>query len=413
MTTTDERDAAELLGPLAADPPPGPSRVDVAETMRAGARRRRNRRVSSALAFTAVALVAVGGGSWAMASARRDPGRPLVPPAASTAPAPRKSVVPRAVSCEVTRLPTGGIEKAVVSGADPSGRWIVGRTYPTRKFSYPLAIWKDSKLVESVEMPGQDQHLYDINSNGDAVGSSFGDSDHETAYAYVGGKLRTLKGGNGTAGVITESGRIGGRLNEPGALEGRAVVWDSASAEPELVPLPPGTTESGIVGIGEDGTVVFTAGTDDGRSTGYLWLTDGTIRKLPLPAVDTHDLGRKKATSFSPDAINGGWVSGTARYENEQGIYWSGYRYRIADGRTELLGDVQNPDVIAANGWIASGGSTPVLFTGDTVVKLPGYGKGSREAGYEIRGISDDGRTVAGYQSGVGLTNHPLVWRCE
>ncbi|WP_305789852.1 hypothetical protein [Symbioplanes lichenis] len=393
MTSPDERAAADLLGPLATEPP-GPSRVDVPETMRAGARRRRNRRrLAAGGAFAAVLLA---GGSLLLVP-DKEVKVPVPTASRSVAPAPRLPP-----SCPVTRLPTGDVKKAVVHAVDSSGRYMTGRTYPDgRAFgTYPVTIWRDGKLLTTVDFPGSDQSLDAINRSGDAVGSSF---TGDTPYPYVwhDGTLTQLKGGAGSASAISDAGVI------VGVLGTRPARWASWDAEPALLPLPPGTTQGSAVDVDEDGTVLGMVGPPIGPGaddTAYLWLHGGEVRKLPPPPG---------AGFFAAAALRHGWVVGNAGYADDDSLTWAGYRYDIAKNRMEPLpAAAASPVDVAANGWVATEGGGPdpaVVADGDTM-RLAAYGAGD----YQIWGISDDGTTVVGsFVPAQDLANEPLVWRCR
>ncbi|WP_306215241.1 hypothetical protein [Actinoplanes sp. RD1] len=407
MTHLDERAAADLLGPLATEPP-GPSLVDVPETMRAGARRRRNRRLAAgAGAFAAVLLA----GS-ALVLLPHPVQRKATVPAVSRSAAP----VPRLPSdCAVTRLPTGDVAKAVVHAVDPSGRYVTGRTYPEgRAFgTYPVTVWRDGKLLTTIDFPGSDQSLDAVNSSGDAVGSSFTD-EVQFPYVWHDGKLTRLKGGAGSASAISDAGVI------VGVLGSRPARWASWDAEPSLLPLPPGTTQGAAVDVDEDGTVLGMAGPPIGpeaNDTAYVWLPGGDVRKLPLPP---------EAGFFHAVGLRNGLVVGSAGFEDDDALTFAGYQYDIASNRMEELpAAAQSPAAVAANGWIVTdgGGRSPAVVVGGDTIGLEHYrpsaggltfGEGKPGDEYQIRGISDDGRTIAGsFNPAVGLVNEPLVWRCR
>lgn len=406
-TQRERQYAVTLLRPLDMEPLAA-SRVDVARAVADGRRRRRSRWYASGAAVVALTATAVTGGPLAVAA--------LNPPAPAPTPAltPTASATPSSTAgarpdgptgCTVTRLPTDGIDKALVTGADSSGRYAVGRTYPgTAKFRYPLVVWKDGKLVDEVEMPGSDQSLNDVNSRGVAVGSSFDAKDRKHPYVYRDGTVSRLAGdGEGTATAINDAGVIiGGLGGDP--LYPRPVRWASATAQPVALTVPKGVSSAAVVDIDEDGTILgmITRGRD--KDSGYLWAPDGTGRELALPKVDG-----KAPTSFWPNSLRNGWIGGQAVIDTDKSRAFTAFRFRIDTGQYERLPVAAGRPLIAANGWIVNAMGPPILLGGGRIVTLPKYRK---QTDYQVVSISDDGRVIVGYSSS-GMQNHPLRWRCD
>src|SRR3954466_10344111 len=156
---TDEEYATVVLrrldGPL-----PRTSTVDVGQAMTEGRRRRRMRRLTGLLSAgtaTAVVLVAVPVAAGAL--------RPGGPPAVVTMDgsallAGTASVVaqppPAPTACTIAKLPVPKGEMSLVTGGDPTGRYLVGRSYPTGTGTRPILIWHDG-VVRQVDIPGDDQ----------------------------------------------------------------------------------------------------------------------------------------------------------------------------------------------------------------------------------------------------------------
>lgn len=401
---TDDRDAAALLSPLAGDPV-GPARIDVARAMSEGRRRRRTRWWASGTAIVAITATTAAGGTLAFSALGRPaptPPRPVASPLPSiTAAAPAE---PK--NCTVTRLPTDGVDKALVTGGDPSGRWHVGRLYPPgKKGSRPLVVWRDGKIADQVVVGGDDDSFNDINSRGEAVGAGF--NPEIQPYAYRDGKVIPLPGGEGAATAINDAGVVVGSLGPP--YEGYPVRWPSATAKPRPLPLPAGVRFGTAIDIDEAGNVLGTV-TAKVEETGYLWLADGTTRRMTLPEVD----GRK-ADMFWPAAIRNGWVVGRAVLDAQDSRSFEYFRYRIATGRYEQLPAGSGmPARVAANGWVLGEAQTPMVITdsGEQTLlpKYPGL-KGVQD--YIVGSFSDDGLVAAGYSVGDQVDNHPLVWRCR
>jgi hypothetical protein len=401
----DERHALALLSPLAGEPV-GPARIDVARAMREGRRRRTSRWWAGATAVVAVTATTAAGGTLAMAALDRPSPKPARP-----APAPSITVAAPPVGpedCTVTRLPTNGVKKALVTAGDPTGRWLTGRTYPGNTGpSRPLIVWKDGKIAANPKVSGGDQRLQDINSHGVAVGSSW-DPD-QIPILYAGSKVTTLSGGDGEASALNDAGVIVGVL---GDLDGRRPVrWTSATAQPGRLPLPARVLWGEALDIDEEGNVLGRVGAARQIGTGYLWLADGKVRRMPLPKD-----GDRQSTEFWPEAIRNGWVVGRATFDVEGGTTFEYYRYSLATGRYEQLApEGGQPAKVAANGWMLGETGPKIMITSDAgrITVLPGYGKATTDDAYMPSSLSDDGRIAAGYKSGPGTENQPLLWRCS
>ena len=416
MIPDDEHSAVRLLRPLAGEPA-RPAQLDLVRAMREGRQRRRARWWATGTAVAALTAASVTGGTVAVGAL--DVGQPqhVKPTAAASISPSGAAAAPdvEPVRCRIDRLPTDGVQKALVTGGDPSGRYLVGRTYPGNgdQRNRPIVVWKDDKLVATLRLPGGDGSLDDINGNGIGVGSSF-KNEVSTPWLYSAGAVQELLGGTGTAVAINEAGVIAGSIGA------RPVRWASVKAQPVLLKLPAGATEGAAKDVDEDGTILGTVGTAT-TQTGYLWLPDGTGRKMPLPLV-----AGKPATSFWPVALRGGWVTGRATYETADSATFAPYRYRVDQDRYEALpAQARLPARIATNGWVAGiswnasnsltarGYIQPTIFTDRGEVPLPLYGKAGDD--YEITALSDDGGIVAGYSVGsadANVRNDPLVWHC-
>ena len=173
----NEEEARRLLSPLAGEPS-GPSRVDVPRAMAEGRRRRRTRFWATGTAVAALTATSLAGGTLAV-GALSSPGPvplpdviesvspvPMPRMSMSGAPSPSVSVPPVAglTGCTVTRLPTDGVDKAIVTAGDPSGRWH-GRPALPRPggLNYPVVIWRDGKIAARPAMSGADPRISDLN----------------------------------------------------------------------------------------------------------------------------------------------------------------------------------------------------------------------------------------------------------
>lgn len=402
----DERRAIALLSPLAGEPT-GPTRIDVARAMRDGRRRRSTRWWASATAVVALTATTAAGGTLAVTALDRPSPRPARP-APTAVPSISVAAPPAGPgNCTVTRLPTNGVKKALVTAGDPTGRWLTGRTYPGNTGpSRPLIVWKDGTVAANPKVSGGDQRLNDINSGGVAVGSSF-DPD-ETPFRYAEGEVTTLRGGAGEATALNDAGVMVGVLGE--LDDRRPVRWTSATAQPERLPLPDRVLWGQAIDIDEEGNVLGTVGAARQIGTGYLWLADGTVRRMPLPKD-----GDRQATEFWPAAIRNGWVVGRAAFETDESTTFEYYRYSLATNRYEQLASEGGmPAKVAANGWIVGESRRPVITSdaGRTTM-LPKYPDEAANPTYLPSSISDDGRVVGGYVIGDDIQNQPLLWRCR
>jgi uncharacterized membrane protein len=399
----DDRYAVALLRPLASEPS-GPARLDVSRAMADGRRRRRSRWWAGGTAVVALTATTAAGGTLAFSAI----GRPS-PKAPITIATPTPSVTAAAPpagpkNCKVTRLPTDGAKKALVTAGDPSGHWLVGRTYPQGP-SRPFVVWKDGKLVATGETSGEDQSLEDINTKGVAVGYSF--DPGVRPYSYRNGKVTAMAGGEAVPTAINDAGVVVGAVGP--LYEGRPVRWKSVTAEPDRLPVPAGTEYGTATDIDEDGTILGTVSAKNKEATGYLWLADGSTRRMPLPVVDG-----VKSTMFWPAAIRNGVVVGRSVTDAGDSRTFAYFRYRLDTGRYERLPEGSgDPARVAANGWVLGEAQRPVVTTDKGVTTmLPKYAKAKGRQDYLVSSFSDDGKVVGGYAIGDDIQNQPLMWRC-
>ncbi len=398
--------------------PPTPSRVDVDRAIADG-RRRRTRRGAGYAGAATLTVAAVVGASMVVGGQFTDD-RPEV---ATTGTANQPA---GPTSCVIEELPVpDGEPMAVTSGADPTGKYIVGRTYPEGG-GYRAVIWEDGEPT-AVDLPGDEEEILgDVNSSGTAIGWSY-QNDESVPYVYSGGQVTPLPGvEHGSAHAINSAGAIvGGDADS----EGGPVVWSSPTAEPVQLPLPEGVMFSSlnITHIDEDGTVVgntdYRGGTD---ATGlpearpHVWLPDGTHRDLPLPVLD----GMQTTRGLVTDIQNGwavGWVSvpdkASPAPRADGGRSSSAIRWNVRTGETRLYDEFPLAgDAVNAQGWQIGLGkdNRAVLVTDSGTVELPPLF--DHEAGglTNLPGtLSDDGRLVTGQSDDESGTIKPVVWRCE
>ncbi|MBU2663919.1 hypothetical protein KOI35_10500 [Actinoplanes bogorensis] len=406
---TDNDHAVRILRTLP-DQPPAPSTVDVARTMTEGRRRRRMRRWAAGTATAAVTVVAAAGATVLMRETPPAPAPPVAGPSTKATPSPKAGpVVPVPTGCQVTKLPTSGVTKALTTAGDPSGRYHAGRVYPDGA-SVRTVIWDNGKLRPVPAMPGLDASFEDINSSGVAVGYSFDDAG-EQAYVLQGTRVTRLAGGRAAAAAINDAGVIVGTLGESRSA-GFPARWSSPSATPVKLPMPSGFTGGDAVAVGEDGTVVGRIYRPDTDGTGYLWLADGTARLMPMPTVDGAE-----ATAFWPESISGDGVFGRAVRDDGEARTFASYRYRISTGKYEPLpAELGPPAIGATNGRVlgTTNDNAAVMIAGTEVVKLPKY-QGLKE--YVVTSLSADGKVASGYSTDTtpeeAVANRPLTWTCR
>ncbi|GLY93106.1 hypothetical protein [Actinoplanes sp. NBRC 103695] len=399
------------------DEPDTPSTIDIRKAMSSG-RRRRARRQAGYAGAAALTAIAVTGTSVAI-NLSASPG-PVAQPAASGAPrasagattpvtpAEQAQAVRAPEKCTIRKLKApGGAPMALASGADPTGRYVVGRTYP-KAGGYQAVIWDDGKGRE-IMLPGDmEESLRDVNTSGDAVGWSYvGDDKNGSGpkpYAYQDGKVVKMRAkGYAQPVAINDAGTIVGA--EP---DGSGLVWRSATAEPVRLPVPAGTREAQPRDIAEDGTV---AGSLDSERA-VVWGPDGQMRELPKPTID----GRPAVSTQAFD-IRGDWVTGMASPERDAAagpVY--AVRWRLSTGTAEVVAELRDPaDKVNAQGWLV--GIDPkgyaVLVTGKDTVRLPDLGKHRPDGtATTVSTLSDDGTLIAGHSDDKDGVIQAVVWRC-
>ncbi|MFG3709163.1 hypothetical protein ACGF7U_31155 [Micromonospora sp. NPDC047670] len=416
------------------DEPHSPSTVDIGRAIAAGRRRRVRRRVGYAGAAAVTALAVAGtsviAGVFEQAPAHTAAtGAPRATVPAYTIPGTPGWRAPAATpptGCALERLPApDNAPMALVSGADPSGRYLVGRSYP-KAGGYQAVIWHDGQ-ARKVMLPGGDEELLeDVNSTGTAVGWSYaGGSEADTGpvpYVYRDGRVSELPGvRRGSAYAINDAGAIVGDDDSGRA----ALVWPSATAQPIRLPLPAGASEVTAGDIDEDGTVV---GNVSGGQA-YVWFPDGTHRELPTPRID--GVQNPGSRVF---AIRNGWATGVAGALDRAGTRPKAdpsgaagrgtdrenpvrvVRWNVRTGEVRVFGELQvQAGTVNAQGWLLGTDKQgrAVLVTDAATVVLPGLTAGRPDGLSTIATtVSDDGRTIGGQSDDASGTIQAVVWRC-
>lgn len=417
---------ADLLRSLD-DEPDTPSTVDIRRAI-STARRHKNRRNAGYAGAAAVTALAVAG-TPVMVRQMTDE---VTPPVAGTAPAPAASATTRPTysipgrrgwapapaeppaTCEIDRLPApDGAPMSLVSGADPTGRYIVGRTYPEGG-GYQAVLWNSGQPV-TVPMPGDEEELLtDVNTGGTAVGWSF-KGGAPIPYAYAGGKVTKLAGvKKGSAHAINDAGAIVGDNDA-----GKPMVWPSPTAAPDKLPVPGGVKEAQARDIDEDGTVV---GSLDMR-TPYVWFADGTHRALPMPELDGKPAGIAQAFHVRNGIATGmaGPAPAAAKDKGREGRGAAtpvhAVRWDVRTGESQVVEQLKHPaDAVNAQGWQVGTDRRgyAAFFTGGDTIKLPVLGKDTPDGVSTIAStLSDDGRVIAGQSDDKDEVIQAVVWRCR
>ncbi|WP_144119597.1 hypothetical protein [Catellatospora sichuanensis] len=402
---------------------------DVTEQALVLGRRRRNaRRLSGVGGIAAVVVLSILGVTYLPAAQSSPP-----PPAAPSSPAPALSPTTPAVNvakCVPQRLPMpkGYPPKSVLTGGDPTGRFLVGRAYPYDGRDR-LLIWEDGK-VKVVRHEGEDPDLNDISSTGIAVGSSFVEGDVQVPWIYQNGKLRRLKGKNAAANAVNDSGvavgamgRNGPALGGAGIADERPVVWRSPAAEPTALSVPAGMVGR-ATGIDADGTISGWVGPPPrfgkrgekpsmpvNPSRAVVWQPDGTMRELKVPdSIDGRPVVGATAEDIHDGQVGGSFVTGTGDADRYEYVA----QWNLATGEVRWHAVTGRMRHINASGLAVPWARHPVLFLEQATVPLPDA-KGAPESSAaepDIRVISVDGRIVAGYQPVNGAGPAAVVWHC-
>jgi hypothetical protein len=386
-----------------------PSTVDVARALAEGRRRRRTRKVRTYCGGAAAVVLLVVAGGFAVLGVPPAGGdqrtAQSVPPSAtptaeaspsapaSTPAGPDEAGAPS--SCEVSRLavPDGRV-KSIVTGADPSGRYIAGRSYHAGTGGRLLKVWLwDRGKATQVPLPGEDQLLSDVNTHGVAVGTSY-EADGPHPYLYRDGVVTRLPGvRTGAAVAINDAGVIAGNdltTNTP-------VIWRSPTEPPVALPVPSGgagITEA--ADLAEDGTVVGRA-----AERAYVWAPNGTGGFLATPD------GMRSGAAI---AIRGPWVIG------EVGAL-AGLRWDLRTGDVDEVTQFDGrPQAVNERGWLTGFDrkGRGALVIGARIVIMNDLFE-HRAGGFTNmpKTLSDDGSTVAGqaYDRIVGDVV-AVRWQC-
>jgi uncharacterized membrane protein len=418
MHPSDDDAAVALLRPLDTDPL-APSTVDVDRAVRDGRRRRRRNRATRSVALVAAVGLVAAGGTAAFTTLRgtdaptpgstqnvADPGasgsaRPVRRPPITVVPPPAPT------TCRVSALPVpDGVKKSIVTGGDPTGRILLGRSYLPEGEKQVL-VWEDGR-VRKIPMVGSDPVLADVTTGGTAVGFGYGPGEEgQYPVVYDGGKVTRLATGDrsgGEASGINEKGTIVGAVGSSRADE-QPARWSGPRSQPEHLPVPAAYPSARATDIDEDGTIVGYVGS---QGAPYVWFPDGEHRELPVPTLDG-----MAATESDARSIRNGWVVGMAAYGREM----RAVRWNVHTGETTVFPEFTiTASAVNAHGWQVGPARTPtgLLRTTTGTVTVPGLPLGDEAHALSVspKTLSDDGRTIAGQSDDDTNTLRAVVWRC-
>jgi hypothetical protein len=280
-----------------------------------------------------------------------------------------------------------------VTGGDPTGRYVVGRSYGS---DMKVWLWDDGTPTQ-VPVPGDDERLADVNQNGVGVGFSYSGGT-VTPYVYVAGKVKPLGGvPSGEAVAINVQGVI---VGNDGAT-GRPVRWQSPTSTATPMPFPGGVTAR-VTDIGDDGTAVGDVG-----DRPYAWAPDGTGRYLSMPK----GLTSNKAEFLQ---ISGAWVIGRTIVGGTE----IGLRWHLPTGQaTEVRQFADRPSRVNAQGWMTGFDAQhrAILVTPAGTTIMPDLS--THRAGSFANmpnAMSDDGRMIAGDALDKRIGDNLAVrWICK
>lgn len=318
-----------------------------------------------------------------------------------------------AAECVMTTLPIPeGTSFTFTTAASDDGSIVAYRTYPAdpnSDFARPLRLYQDGEVTD-IPVPGADQSVGGVNSEGTAVGFSFIDGV-QIPFVWTEGKLEKLDAGEGggDARDVNEAGDIVGSRGDYPSVP---VLWPAGESEPVDLPLPKGALSGTATSIDEDGTIVgYYEDALNGNFRPYVWDADGEGAALPMPD------GIEPGTAHSyPKEIDEGWVVGYLRApetDGSVGILWNLDEGTAETVKLDTTGSV-NPD-----GWV-SGSVDPyaAVVTDSDRFKLPGaVDPDDNWFGDQGTSISDDGTQVAGNvfagENEYGHVLNAVVWNCR
>ncbi len=417
----DEQAARRTLLVLDEEPET-PSTVDVRRAVLDGRRRTRRRALVRAGAL-AMAVGLLAGAALGVVAHQSPPGggaatvmpslAPSVTPSASQA----AQAPPAPASCAVQRLPAPpGHQGVIVMGGDPSGRYLVGRSFGTDGNYHPL-LWTDGALLQ-LDTKGTDAEVDGISVNSSGVvawsaGQSSGDGYVYRTYRYAAGKVTELAAAKGFRVLrVDGSGTVYG-IDEASA-DGTGhvrLVTVPVTGSPGVRDLQRTDTQGtpSVYDVGGDGTAVGVAANPkdapgSAPSVGVYWRPGGPLAPLPVPSG--------AANGTRPVAIAGSWIAGLTRPETDR---TGGVRWNLDTGTVDLVEDVPTIEAINRYGWVVGedARAQPVALLGDRLIRLPvPPGTVSGGAGAMAMTVSADGRVIGG-QTSLPESVVAVRWTCQ
>jgi hypothetical protein len=315
---------------------------------------------------------------------------------------------PPPAGCAIERLAEqAGWSMSIVTGADRTGRYIVGRGYPSdpggdfRRF---VVVWFNG-VPTPVEVPGADQQLADVNAFGVAVGFSFDAATFApmTPWRYRGGEVTALPGvASGEAWAVNDRGDVAGTSRSGGTVP---VWWPATGGGPVELALPAGALGGEARDIDEDGTVAGFYADADFVDHGIAWRPDGSIVELTPPA----GLG-PETRAFG---IRNGWVFGLTTGGP------SGFlplRWHLPTGEVREFPQLDiAPQSVNRFGWLVGGDvAGRALFVADeSDLSLPGLTDPPSGLGDLAIAVSDSARIIAGQASDPAGALRAVRWSCS
>ncbi len=370
------------------------------------------------IATVAVVAVAVPLGINAM----RSDAPPVVAPAtsasATTTPHPAvTNAEPTSLSCVEHLLPVpDGVRMALIgaNGGDPTGRFLIGRSYPGGGNHEQTLIW-DNGVPHKVPIKGDDANLTAISSNGTAVGESFS-GQTQSAFIYRDGRVSKLGGlANVGPSAVNNAGVVAGTKNDDNT--NRPIVWRTPTSSATYLPLPGPNWRGSPDAVLDDGTIIGTVMPtfDSMTSRTIIWHTDGTFEFLPQPTVP----GVTGINGFWIDDVRGNVATGRAVVATKEQTAFYSVAYNLDTGVATALGNLQFALAAGnANHWLVGWtghltSPTPAVWTPSTgIVKLPTLAT-KTGMGDEAAYISDDGKAIAGQNIDKNGVIRAVEWRCH
>lgn len=239
-------------------------------------------------------------------------------------------------SCVLEELPMPeGLYFSLVTGMSTDGSVIAYRAYPAGLEGderYPY-LYRDGEMVP-VPIPGLDQNVTDVNSEGLAVGVSYVD-DVMLPYVFRDGEVTELAVNDGGAATgVNEAGDI---VGIGGQYPRVPIVWRDGEVKPQTLPLPDNASEGFANAIDEDGTIVGAyVDSETGNARPYVWHPDGTGEELAIPE------GFDPATAIlSTSGVAEEWVVGNLLTPDTE----AAVRWNLEDGTVEVLDLVYAPAI--------------------------------------------------------------------